>query len=42
MAQLMSLVLMALGAFGLWWLYGRQRALPDPAAAGRPSSEGRP
>jgi len=30
MAQLMSLVLIALGATGLWWLYGRRRALPDP------------
>ena len=31
MAQLMSLVLMAIGGFGLWWLYGRHRALPDPS-----------
>ena len=31
MAQVMSLLLIALGGFGLWWLYGRQRALPDPA-----------
>ncbi|TWB96532.1 prolipoprotein diacylglyceryl transferase [Synechococcus sp. Ace-Pa] len=30
MAQLMSLVLIVIGAFGLWWLYGCQRALPDP------------
>lgn len=30
MAQLMSLVLIAIGSFGLWWLYGRHRALPDP------------
>jgi phosphatidylglycerol:prolipoprotein diacylglycerol transferase len=30
MAQLMSLLLIALGATGLWWLYSRQRALPDP------------
>ncbi len=30
MAQLMSLVLIALGALGLWWLYGKQRPLPDP------------
>jgi phosphatidylglycerol:prolipoprotein diacylglycerol transferase len=30
MAQLMSLLLIALGATGLWWLYGRRRALPDP------------
>jgi phosphatidylglycerol:prolipoprotein diacylglycerol transferase len=32
MAQLMSLLLIGLGALGLWWLYGRQRALPDPGA----------
>jgi len=31
MAQLMSLVLIACGGFGLWWLYRRQRPLPDPA-----------
>jgi len=31
MAQLMSLVLIALGASGLWWLYGRRRPLPDPS-----------
>ncbi|HYP04175.1 MAG TPA: prolipoprotein diacylglyceryl transferase [Cyanobium sp.] len=30
MAQLVSLLLIALGATGLWWLYSRQRALPDP------------
>ncbi|MFO7630851.1 MAG: prolipoprotein diacylglyceryl transferase [Prochlorococcaceae cyanobacterium] len=30
-AQLMSLVLIALGGLGLWWLYGRKRALPDPS-----------
>ena len=30
MAQLMSLLLIAVGATGLWWLYGRRRALPDP------------
>jgi phosphatidylglycerol:prolipoprotein diacylglycerol transferase len=34
MAQLMSLVLICLGAFGLWWLYSRQRPLPDPAGLG--------
>ncbi|TCD56287.1 prolipoprotein diacylglyceryl transferase [Synechococcus sp. BS55D] len=28
-AQLMSLGLMGLAAVGLWWLYGRKRALPD-------------
>jgi len=31
MAQLVSLLLMALGALGLYWLYGQQRALPDPS-----------
>ncbi|MFN9426856.1 MAG: prolipoprotein diacylglyceryl transferase [Cyanobacteriota bacterium] len=31
MAQLVSLLLMLLGALGLWWLYGRRLALPDPA-----------
>lgn len=31
MAQLMSLVLIALGGLGLWWLYGRKRDLPDPS-----------
>jgi phosphatidylglycerol:prolipoprotein diacylglycerol transferase len=31
MAQLMSLVLIALGGLGLWWLYGRRRSLPDPS-----------
>ncbi|MEB3323093.1 MAG: prolipoprotein diacylglyceryl transferase [Synechococcaceae cyanobacterium] len=34
MAQLMSLVLIALGGLGLWWLYGRRRPLPDPAVPG--------
>ncbi|KZR69842.1 Prolipoprotein diacylglyceryl transferase [Prochlorococcus marinus str. MIT 1313] len=34
-AQLMSLAMMAVGGFGLWWLYGRKRKLPDP---GRPKS----
>ncbi len=34
-AQLMSLAMMAVGGFGLWWLYGRKRKLPDP---GRPRS----
>jgi phosphatidylglycerol:prolipoprotein diacylglycerol transferase len=33
MAQLMSLMLIALGGFGLWWLYGRRRPLPDPVSA---------
>jgi phosphatidylglycerol:prolipoprotein diacylglycerol transferase len=31
MAQLMSLLLIALGGLGLWWLYGRRRSLPDPS-----------
>jgi phosphatidylglycerol:prolipoprotein diacylglycerol transferase len=31
MAQLVSLVLIALGALGLWWLYGQRRSLPDPS-----------
>ena len=31
MAQLVSLLLIALGGLGLWWLYGRHRALPDPS-----------
>ncbi len=35
MAQLMSLLLIALGGLGLWWLYGRHQPLPDPA--GRPA-----
>jgi phosphatidylglycerol:prolipoprotein diacylglycerol transferase len=34
MAQLMSLLLISLGGFGLWWLYGRRRPLPDPAGLG--------
>ena len=31
MAQLMSLLLIALGGWGLWWLYGRHENLPDPS-----------
>jgi phosphatidylglycerol---prolipoprotein diacylglyceryl transferase len=31
MAQLISLVLIALGGLGLYWLYGRKRPLPDPS-----------
>lgn len=31
MAQLMSLLLIALGGLGLWWLLGRGRPLPDPS-----------
>jgi phosphatidylglycerol:prolipoprotein diacylglycerol transferase len=34
-AQLMSLTMLAIGIFGLWWLYGRKKKLPDP---GRPRS----
>ena len=30
MAQLMSFSLVALAGFGLYWLYGRKTALPDP------------
>ncbi len=37
MAQLMSLLLIALGGLGLWWLYGRRRALPDPVTTAGPS-----
>ena len=29
-AQLMSLTLMVIAGFGLFWLYGRKSALPDP------------
>jgi len=38
MAQLMSLALMAAAGFGLYWLYVRQRALPDPSGISLPSS----
>jgi phosphatidylglycerol:prolipoprotein diacylglycerol transferase len=37
MAQLMSLILIALGSAGLWWLYRRRRPLPDPSGVA-PSS----
>jgi phosphatidylglycerol:prolipoprotein diacylglycerol transferase len=30
---LVSLVLIAGGGLGLWWLYGQRRALPDPSLA---------
>ena len=33
MAQLMSVLLIVLGGLGLWWLYGRDRNLPDPSGA---------
>ena len=36
MAQLMSLLLISLGAFGLSWLYGRQQPLPDPSRQAQP------
>jgi phosphatidylglycerol:prolipoprotein diacylglycerol transferase len=29
MAQLVSLLLIAAGGLGLWWLYGQRRELPD-------------
>jgi phosphatidylglycerol:prolipoprotein diacylglycerol transferase len=31
MAQLVSLVLIVVGALGLWWIHGRRQPLPDPA-----------
>jgi phosphatidylglycerol:prolipoprotein diacylglycerol transferase len=31
MAQLVSLVLIAVGGLGLYWIYGRHRPLPDPS-----------
>ncbi|MEB3255985.1 MAG: prolipoprotein diacylglyceryl transferase [Synechococcaceae cyanobacterium] len=34
MAQLVSMLLIALGGGGLWWLYGRRRPLPDPSGVG--------
>ena len=37
MAQVMSFCLMLLAAAGLWWLYGRQRELPDPALRSGPT-----
>ena len=40
MAQLVSLLLIALGGAGLWWLYGRHRALPDPSGIARSSGAG--
>ncbi len=36
MAQLMSLLLIGLGSFGLYWLYGRRQPLPDPSRQGQP------
>jgi phosphatidylglycerol:prolipoprotein diacylglycerol transferase len=37
MAQLVSLLLIALGSLGLWWLFGQRRPLPDPGAIAGPS-----
>jgi len=37
MAQVMSFCLMLLAAAGLWWLYGRQRELPDPGLRSGPT-----
>jgi phosphatidylglycerol:prolipoprotein diacylglycerol transferase len=31
MAQLVSLVLIAVGGLGLYWIFGRHRPLPDPS-----------
>jgi len=31
MAQLISLLLISLGSFGLYWLYGKRQPLPDPS-----------
>ena len=38
MAQVMSFCLMLLAAAGLWWLYGRQRELPDLGLRSGPTS----
>lgn len=35
MAQLMSLLLIGIGALGLWWLLVRQHPLPDPTSGRR-------
>ncbi len=40
MAQLVSLLLIAAGGLGLWWLYGRRRALPDPSGVAGSSPHG--
>ncbi|MEB3331704.1 MAG: prolipoprotein diacylglyceryl transferase [Synechococcaceae cyanobacterium] len=36
MAQLISLLLIAAGALGCWWLYGRHQSLPDPGGRTEP------
>jgi phosphatidylglycerol:prolipoprotein diacylglycerol transferase len=41
MAQLVSLLLIALGCVGLWWLYGKHRSLPDPGGQRRPNGVNR-
>lgn len=41
MAQLVSLLLIALGGIGLWWLYGKHRNLPDPGGLNRAAGAGR-
>ena len=35
MAQVMSGALALVGSFGLWWLYGRKKSLPDAAGSQR-------
>jgi phosphatidylglycerol:prolipoprotein diacylglycerol transferase len=40
MAQLVSLLLIAAGGLGLWWLYGRGRALPDPSGVASANPNG--
>ena len=40
MAQLVSLLLIAAGGLGLWWLYGRGRALPDPSGVASTNPNG--
>ena len=40
MAQLVSLLLITAGGLGLWWLYGRGRALPDPSGVASANPNG--
>lgn len=40
MAQLVSLLLIAVGGLGLWWLYGQGRSLPDPSGVGNSNPNG--